>query len=87
MATPRDENNKIQRGMPNNKKQPKRDPNVEGEGSYTATADYTKSIDGFMKTKGGEIEKMARKAASDLDNDKSGSLKKAEQIGKSHAKK
>ncbi len=81
---------KIEREVPHSAKA--RDPSttaskVEGEGSYAASKDYKESIDDFLDRKGRDVEKLARKAAADLDKDKTGDLRKAEDEGRSHAKK
>ncbi len=61
---------------------------VEGEGSYTATRDYKKSIDKFMQKNSDEdITEKARDAVDALDSDKESSdLKKAEKQGLKHGK-
>ena len=67
--------------------QPKKpEQGVEGEGSYTASRDYKKSIDKFMKDKSDEIDDLARDAADALDSDERPALEKAEKQGLKHGK-
>lgn len=54
--------------------------NIEGEGSYTATADYNKRTAEFLKKD--KVEDAAREAASALDGEEAASLKVAEAKGK-----
>ncbi len=53
---------------------------IEGEGSYTATADYNKRTADFLKKD--KVEGAAREAAQALDGDEGASLKAAEARGK-----
>jgi hypothetical protein len=53
---------------------------VEGEGSYTATADYNKRTAEFLKKD--KVEAAARDAAEALDSEEGASLKAAEAKGK-----
>ena len=63
------------------------DQGVEGEGSYTASRDYKKSIDQFMQDRGDDIDGMARDAAEALDSDEERAMmKKAEKQGLKHAR-
>lgn len=69
--------------MANQQKDPSQgaDNGVEGEGSYTATRGYKKSVDKFVKEHGDEIDDMARDAADALDSDERPALEKAEKQG------
>jgi hypothetical protein len=58
----------------------KSDGKVEGEGSYSATADYNKRTADFLKK--GDVDGAARDAAKALDSDEAGALKAAEAKGK-----
>ena len=53
---------------------------LEGEGSYTATADYNKRTAEFLKKD--KVEGAARDAAKALDSEEAASLKAAEAKGK-----
>lgn len=53
---------------------------IEGEGSYTATADYNKRTAEFLKKD--KVEGAAREAATALDGEEAASLKAAEAKGK-----
>lgn len=56
------------------------DGKVEGEGSYSATADYTKRTADFLKK--GKVDEAAREAARALDSKEGAELKAAEAKGK-----
>ena len=58
----------------------KADGKIEGEGSYSATADYNKRTAEFLKK--GSVDSTARDAAQALDSDEADSLKAAEAKGK-----
>ena len=53
---------------------------IEGEGSYTSTADYNKRTAEFLKQ--GKVDGAARDAARALDSDEGPTLKAAEAKGK-----
>ena len=53
---------------------------IEGEGSYTATADYNMRTAGFLKK--GTVDGAARDAAGALDSDEAHALEEAEATGK-----
>ena len=53
---------------------------IEGEGSYTATADYNKRTAEFLKKD--KVDVAAREAAQALDSKEGESLKAAEAKGK-----
>ena len=53
---------------------------IEGEGSYTATADYNERTAEFLKK--GKVEGAAREAARAVDSEEGPSLEAAEATGK-----
>ena len=53
---------------------------IEGEGSYTATADYNTRTAEFLKQ--GKVDGAARDAAKALDGEEGASLEAAEAKGK-----
>lgn len=53
---------------------------IEGEGSYTATADYNERTAEFLKK--GKVDGAARDAAKALDSEEGPTLKAAEAKGK-----
>lgn len=53
---------------------------IEGEGSYTATADYNERTAEFLKK--GKVDDAAREAARALDSGEAGALEDAEAEGK-----
>ena len=53
---------------------------IEGEGSYTATADYNKRTAEFLKK--GNVDDAAREAMRALDSEEAGALEAAEAKGK-----
>ena len=57
---------------------------VEGEGSYTATADYNKRQAEYLKK--GTVDQDAQAAKRAIDSEEAQSLKDAEAKGKSRAK-
>ena len=59
------------------------DPKIQGEGDYDAARRYDKSARDF--TQSGKVEPAARKAKP-ASAEEAADLKKAEDIGKSHAK-
>ncbi len=58
----------------------KADGKIEGEGSYSATADYNKRMADFLKK--GNVDEAAREAMQALDSEEAGMLKDAEAKGK-----
>jgi hypothetical protein len=62
------------------------DPKVEGEGSYTATHEYKKSVDGFLQKKGADVDRLAREAEHALDSEEGETLRKAEEEARQRAK-
>lgn len=59
---------------------------VEGEGSYTATRDYQKSVSGFMETNRDNIEDMAKDAERALQGDERDALLDAEAVARAKAR-
>jgi hypothetical protein len=57
---------------------------IEGEGSYSATADYNKRQAEYLKK--GTVEKDAKDARQALESDRAAELKEAEAKGRSRAK-
>ncbi len=57
---------------------------VEGEGSYSATADYNKRQAEYLKK--GTVDQDAQAAKRAVESDEADSLKDAEAKGKSRAK-
>ncbi len=53
---------------------------IEGEGSYSATADYDKRTAEFLKK--GNVDDAAREAMRALDSEEAGALEAAEAKGK-----
>jgi hypothetical protein len=58
-------------------------PDLQGEGNYDATRRYDKSASDFAKS--GKVDKAARDAAPKTDAEEA-DMKRAEEVGKSHAK-
>lgn len=58
----------------------KADGKIEGEGSYSATADYNKRTADYLKK--GNVDSAAREAKQALDSDEAAVLKDAEAKGK-----
>ena len=58
-----------------------------GEGNYAATRDYNERTRKFMDEKGESIEELAEEAEEALDSEEGAELRKAEEEGKSHAKR
>ncbi|MEJ0024011.1 MAG: hypothetical protein WDN76_11670 [Alphaproteobacteria bacterium] len=54
---------------------------VEGEGSYTATRDYQKSVQGFMEKNKDKIDDLAADAERALDGPEGDELRQAETEG------
>jgi hypothetical protein len=59
---------------------------VEGEGSYTATRDYQKSVQGFMDEKRGQIDDLAQDAERALEGPEGEGLRRAEEDARARAK-
>ncbi|TAJ38860.1 MAG: hypothetical protein EPO67_01565 [Reyranella sp.] len=57
---------------------------IEGEGSYSATADYNKRQADYLKK--GTVDQDAQAAKRAIDSEEAASLKDAEEKGKSRAK-
>ena len=58
---------------------------IEGEGSYSATADYNKRQAEYLKK--GTVDKDAREAMRALDSEEAAALDEAEKKGKAHSKR
>lgn len=73
----------------NQKPQKPESPNieVEGEGSYSAAADYRDSVEDFLENESDEIPEKAQAAADALDGDEAAGLAAAEQAGRDKARK
>lgn len=67
--------------MTDNRHNSKPDDKVEGEGSYSATADYNKRTAEFLKKD--KVDKAAQEAKRALDSKEAADLKAAEAKGKS----
>jgi hypothetical protein len=59
----------------------------KGEGNYKASRDYNERIEKFLDAHKGEVENLAEQAAAELEGSKGDELRRAEDEGKSHAKK
>ena len=62
---------------------PSDDKDLQGEGNYDATRRYDKAAAGFAKS--GRVDEAARAAKPDSP-EQAESLKRAEEIGRSHSK-
>jgi hypothetical protein len=62
------------------KKQTKKEPALEGEGSYTATRRYDAGV--AQSVKAGKSEELGEKARKALEGPEGPSLREAERIGK-----
>jgi hypothetical protein len=60
---------------------------VQGEGDYEATRHYDEKLEKFVKDKKSEIPTMAKDAEKALEGPEGDALRKAEEIGKSKARK
>ena len=72
-----------------NDKSPSPDKNGKefGEGNYAASRDYNERTQKFMDKKGKSIEQLAQEAEQALEGKEGADLRKAEEEGKSHAKR
>ncbi|MBW8783410.1 MAG: hypothetical protein JF593_02030 [Novosphingobium sp.] len=59
----------------------------KGEGNYKAAKDYDKRSEAFIAKEGDKIEELAEDAVKALDGDEGAELQRAEDEGRSHAKK
>jgi hypothetical protein len=59
----------------------------KGEGSYKGTKDYQKNIGDYLRREGDRVQAQAEEAKDALEGDEGAELERAEQEGKSHAKK
>jgi len=60
---------------------------IEGEGSYTASADYQKSVRGFVDKNKSRIKGWAEDAEKALDGSEGEELRRAEETGEHKAKR
>jgi hypothetical protein len=60
---------------------------VQGEGDYKAARDYKRDIDKFVQKKGSEIPNLAKAAEEAVEGPEGADLEKAEQKGKSKARR
>jgi hypothetical protein len=60
---------------------------VQGEGDYESARVYKKDIDEFVATRKSEIPDLAKKAEEALEGPEGAELKKAEEQGKSKARR
>lgn len=70
--------------MDTQKDKAKANSKIEGEGSYSATADYNKRQAEYLKK--GTVDQDAQAAKRAIDSEEAQSLKDAEAKGKSRAK-
>ena len=56
----------------------------EGQGSRTAARNYNEDLQRFVKK--GQVQHAAEKARRALDSDEAPDLKRAEELGRSHAR-
>lgn len=59
----------------------------KGEGNYKASKDYKDRTERFLEREGDQVESLAEDAAKALDGEEGAELERAEQEGKSHARK
>jgi hypothetical protein len=59
----------------------------KGEGNYKATKDYDERTKRFLDREGNKVEGLAEDAAEALDGSEGDELRRAEDEGKSHAKR
>jgi hypothetical protein len=72
---------------PKNGKTPDNGKGEYGEGNYAASRDYNERTRKFMEEKGDTIDEKAEAAEEALDGPEGEILRKAEEEGKSHAKR
>ena len=60
---------------------------VQGEGDYEAAREYRRKTEGFISKHNKDIPQMADEAEKALDGKEGADLKKAEDIGKSKARR
>jgi hypothetical protein len=58
-----------------------------GEGNYKASKDYDERSEKFVEKNRGKLDDMAREAADSLEGSEGDDLRKAEDEGRSHARK
>ena len=59
----------------------------KGEGNYKASRDYNERTEKFLDANKDKVESLAEQAAAELEGSKGDELRRAEEEGKSHAKK
>jgi hypothetical protein len=64
-----------------------KDSGVQGEGDYKSARTYKHDIDDFIAKKDKDIPKMAKDAEKAVEGPENAELKKAEDIGKSKARR
>lgn len=69
------------------KKTAKRSGKLEGEGSYTATRNFDKAQQGFVKKNRGRIGKLGKDAEKALEGPEGKSLRAAEKKAKAKARR
>ena len=60
---------------------------VQGEGDYEGARDYDKRVEGFVKKNKDKIPSYAKNAEKALEGSEGASLRKAEEKGKSKARR
>ena len=60
------------------------DQRIEGEGNYTAAREYDQAQERFAKS--GKVEQSAKEARDALEGAEGNDLRRAEKVGKAHAK-
>ena len=61
----------------------RKDPKVEGEGSYSAAREYDREVEKTVKS--GKVEQKAKAAKRAVDGSEGDALRRAEAEGKRHA--
>lgn len=69
------------------KEQKPTDNTVQGEGDYRAARDYKRDIENFVQKKGNDIPDLAKDAEKAIEGPEAAELEKAEQKGKSKARR
>jgi hypothetical protein len=65
----------------------KNDKGVQGEGDYESARTYRRDIEGFIQKKGSQIPGMAKDAEKAIEGPEATELAKAEDKGKSKARR
>ena len=61
----------------------RKDPKVEGEGSYSAAREYDRQVEKTVKS--GKVARKAKEAKRAIEGDEAEALRRAEDEGKRHA--